>query len=64
MPLIPFGEYRPDVTDYDQSFTGAVLNALPRGDVSLLKNKLKAVGWGQGGACRLAKVRNHGARRS
>ena len=32
MPLIPFGEYRPDVTDYDQSFTGAVLNALPRGD--------------------------------
>jgi hypothetical protein len=32
MPLIPFGEYRPDVTDYDQSSTGAVLNALPRGD--------------------------------
>jgi hypothetical protein len=32
MPLIPFGEYCPDVTDYDQSSTGAVLNALPRGD--------------------------------
>src|SRR5690242_20220243 len=32
MPLIPFGEYRPDVTDYDQVSTGAVLNALPRGD--------------------------------
>ena len=32
MPLIPFGEYRPDVTDYDQASTGAVLNALPRGD--------------------------------
>jgi len=32
MPLIPFGEYRPDVTDYDQTSTGAVLNALPRGD--------------------------------
>jgi hypothetical protein len=32
MPLIPFGDYRPDVTDYDQSSTGAVLNALPRGD--------------------------------
>ena len=32
MPLIPFGEYRPDVTDYDQAYTGAVLNALPRGD--------------------------------
>jgi hypothetical protein len=32
MPLIPFGEYRPDVTDYDQSSTAAVLNALPRGD--------------------------------
>jgi hypothetical protein len=32
MPLIPFGEYRPDVTDYDQSSTGAVLHALPRGD--------------------------------
>jgi len=32
MPLIPFGEYRPDVTDYDQAATGAVLNALPRGD--------------------------------
>ena len=32
MPIIPFGDYRPDVTDYDQSSTGAVLNALPRGD--------------------------------
>src|SRR5689334_7905055 len=32
MPLIPFGDYRPDVTDHDQSSTGAVLNALPRGD--------------------------------
>jgi len=29
MPLIPFGEYRPDVTAYDQAFTGAVLDALP-----------------------------------
>ena len=32
MPLIPFGEYRPDVTDYDQGSTNAVLNTLPRGD--------------------------------
>ena len=32
MPLVSFGEYRPDVTDYDQASTGAVLNALPRGD--------------------------------
>lgn len=30
--MIPFGEYRPDVSDYDAAYTGQVLNALPRGD--------------------------------
>lgn len=30
--MIPFGEYRPDVSDYDEAFTDQVLNALPRLD--------------------------------
>ncbi len=30
--MIPFGEYRPDVCDYDAGYTSQVLNALPRLD--------------------------------
>ncbi|WP_315831122.1 hypothetical protein [Bradyrhizobium prioriisuperbiae] len=32
MPLIPFGEYRPDVSDYEAQTTRNILNVLPRGD--------------------------------
>jgi hypothetical protein len=31
-PLLPFGEYRPDVSDYEQSYTDELLNVLPRSD--------------------------------
>jgi hypothetical protein len=32
MPLLPFGEYKPDVSDYEGQATQNVLNVLPRGD--------------------------------
>lgn len=32
MPIVPFGEYRPDVSDYEGQTTATILNVLPRGD--------------------------------
>ncbi len=32
MPLISFGEYRPDISDYEAATTRNILNVLPRGD--------------------------------
>lgn len=32
MPLIPFGEYRPDVSDYEGQATRNIRNVIPRGD--------------------------------
>src|SRR5262245_41015211 len=32
MPLLPFGEFKPDVSDYEGQATRNVLNVLPRGD--------------------------------
>lgn len=32
MPLQPFGEYRPDVSDYNAAYTASINNVLPRGD--------------------------------
>jgi hypothetical protein len=32
MPLLPAGEYRPDVSDYEASTTRNILNVVPRGD--------------------------------
>jgi hypothetical protein len=32
MPLLPFGEYKPDVSDYEGQATQNILNAIPRGD--------------------------------
>lgn len=32
MSIMPFGAYRPDVSDYEGTTSGAILNALPRGD--------------------------------
>ena len=32
MPLITFGEYRPDVSDYEGQATRNIRNVIPRGD--------------------------------
>ncbi len=32
MPLIQYGEYRPDVSDYEGATTRNILNVLPQGD--------------------------------
>ncbi|VIO77383.1 hypothetical protein [Bradyrhizobium ivorense] len=32
MPLIPYADYRPDVTDYEGKATRNILNVIPRGD--------------------------------
>jgi hypothetical protein len=32
MPLLPFGEYKPDVSDYEGQASQNILNAIPRGD--------------------------------
>lgn len=32
MPLQPFGEYRPDVSDINATYTAAINNVIPRGD--------------------------------
>ena len=32
MPLLPAGEYRPDISDYEASTSKNILNVLPRGD--------------------------------
>ena len=32
MPLLQFGEYRPDVSDYEGATTKTILNVIPRGD--------------------------------
>jgi hypothetical protein len=32
MPIVPFGEYRPDVSDFNGQTTKNVLNAVPKGD--------------------------------
>lgn len=30
--MIPFSEYRPDISDYNENYTDRILNVLPRGD--------------------------------
>ena len=32
MPLLAYGEYRPDVSDYEGTATRNILNVIPRGD--------------------------------
>ena len=32
MPLVPYGEYKPDVSDYEGSTTKNIMNVLPQGD--------------------------------
>jgi hypothetical protein len=52
MPLIPFGEYRPDVSDYEQAFTEQVNNVLPRGDGYGPSSAFAAYSAGLPGTCR------------
>ena len=52
MPLIPFGEYRPDVSDYAQAFTDQVNNVLPRGDGYGPSSAFAAYSAGLPGTCR------------
>ncbi|MGH9560230.1 MAG: hypothetical protein ACRD3S_02150, partial [Terracidiphilus sp.] len=32
MPLLAYGDYRPDVSDYEGQATRNILNVIPRGD--------------------------------
>src|SRR5215831_11573041 len=32
MPLLPYAEYKPDVSDYEGQATRTILNVIPRGD--------------------------------
>ena len=32
MPVLPFGEYRPDVSDYEGQTSKNILNVVPQGD--------------------------------
>ena len=52
MPIIPFGEYRPDVSDYDQASTSEIVNALPRGDGYGPMQDFAAYSAGLPGPCR------------
>jgi len=52
MPLIPFGEYRPDVSDYAAAYTDQVANVLPRGDGYGPMQDFAAYSAGLPGACR------------
>ncbi|HEY1544977.1 MAG TPA: hypothetical protein VGG01_21475, partial [Xanthobacteraceae bacterium] len=52
MPLVPFGEYRPDISDYAAAYTDQVANALPRGDGYGPMQDFAAYSAGLPGACR------------
>jgi hypothetical protein len=52
MPLIPFGEYRPDVSDYQAATGQNVLNVVPRGDGYGPFKSLAAISQSLGLQCR------------
>ena len=56
MPLITFGEYRPDVADYEAATSRNVLNVLPRGDGYGPFPSLTALSASLGAQCRGAFV--------
>lgn len=52
MPLIPFGEYRPDVSDYQAQTGRSLLNVVPRGDGYGPFPSLRAISQSLGLQCR------------
>lgn len=52
MPLLPFGEFKPDVADYQSSTTQTVLNVFPRGDGYGPVTALAALSFALIGQCR------------
>lgn len=56
MPLTPFGEWRPDVSDYEASTSKTISNVVPRGDGYGPFPSLAALSLALGAACRGAFV--------
>jgi hypothetical protein len=52
MPVIPFGEYRPDLSDYEASTEKGALNVVPRGDGFGPFPSLAAISASLGAQCR------------
>lgn len=52
MPVIPFGDYRPDVSDYEAATEQGVLNVVPRGDGFGPFPSLAAISAALGAQCR------------
>jgi hypothetical protein len=52
MPVIPFGEYRPDLSDYEAQTEKGVLNVVPRGDGYGPFPSLAAISLSLGAQCR------------
>lgn len=56
MPLLSYGDYRPDVADYEAQSTQGILNVIPRGDGYGPFRDLSAYSAALGAACRGAFV--------
>src|SRR5436190_7618034 len=56
MPLLSFGEWKPDLSDYESATTQNVSNVLPRGDGYGPFPSLTALSAALGGQCRGAFV--------
>lgn len=52
MPMLPFGEYRPDVADYNGQHSKTVMNVVPRGDGYGPMNSLAAYSDALAAQCR------------
>lgn len=63
MPLVPFGEYRPDVSDYQAATGQNVMNVVPRGDGYGPFKSLAAISQSLGLQCRgaFAAYKNDGS---
>lgn len=52
MPLVPFGEYRPDLSDYEAQTERGILNVVPRGDGYGPFSSIAAISQSLGAQCR------------
>jgi hypothetical protein len=52
MPVVPFGEYRPDLSDYEAQTEKGILNVVPRGDGYGPFPSLAAISTSLGAQCR------------